>query len=140
LATDQINIIIPILVGLGAVAFAILERGYKRFLDEKKIAEAEGRTLKFDLAYLINMIVTAGVTSGFVAIIPVLVETVGQPNEVTFVSLLLTAATGYTTAYTILDKMNTKTDVKIEVAKMITDNKDLKKELKESQNNNKNPT
>ena len=131
--TDELNVIIPILVGLGAVAFAILERGYKRFLDEKKIAEAEGRTLKFDAAYMINMVVTAGVTSGFVAIIPILVESVGTPAQITFVSLLLTAATGYTTAYTILDKMNTKTDTKIEVAKMISDNKDLKKELKDSE-------
>lgn len=120
---EQLVIAIPILVGLAAVGLAMLERGYKRYLEEKKIAEAEGKTLTFDMAYIVNMVVSTGVSSAIISVIPVLVEQIGKPTEITFVSLLLNAILGYTTAYTVLDKMNQKTDSKIETAKAIKESK-----------------
>lgn len=113
---------IPIIVGLIAVGVALLERGYKRYLEEKKIQEAEGKTISFDLAYMVNMLVTAGGSAAIVAVIPVVIEEIGAPTQITMVSLILNAILGYTTAYRILDGMNNSTDIKRETATEIRKN------------------
>ena len=114
MAADPVIVGIPIAVGLIFVAFAVLERGYKRFLVEKKIVEAEGKTIEFDLAYIVNMIVSSGISISIISVLPTLLDQIGTPTEITVGSLILNAILGYTTAYTVLDKMNQKTDSKNE--------------------------
>ena len=48
---------IPLIVGLFFVAVAVLDRGYKKFLEKKQL-EPE---LKFDATYLLNFWVSASI-------------------------------------------------------------------------------
>ena len=110
MAIDQASI--PLIVGLIGVLVAVLERGYKRYLEEKKL----NPELKFDGAYMLNLLVSAGIGTALVAtVIPALITAVqGQvPTEVTVASLFLNFILGYTTTYRILDAMNTSTDNKL---------------------------
>jgi len=109
----DITTVLPILVGLVFVAFAVLERGYKTFLEAKKV----DTTLKFSGAYLLNLLVSTGVTSVIImAVVPAVLTGIGSATqEITFAAIILQAVLGYTTAYTILDKMNKSTETKVEV-------------------------
>lgn len=120
---DEFTIAVSVLVGLFAVGIAILERGYKRYLEEKKIAEQEGKTLVFNSLYMINMLVTTGVSAAFVAVLPTLLTTLSESAALTTVSILTNAATGYLLAYRLLDGLNSSTETKLEKAKLQKDTK-----------------
>lgn len=113
---SEVEISIAIIVGIISVLVAIFERGYKRYLEEKKTDP----TIKFDGLYMINMAVTTGVTSAFVALLPTLIQSVSETAELTLASILINAALGYTLAYRILDGLNSSTENKIETVKAKT--------------------
>lgn len=113
---SEVEISIAIIVGIISVLVAIFERGYKRYLEEKKTDP----TIKFDGLYMINMAVTTGVTSAFVALLPTLIQSVSETAELTLASILINAALGYTLAYRILDGLNSSTENKIETVKVKT--------------------
>ena len=106
---------IPLIIGLVGVAIAVLERGYKRYLEQKKTEP----TIKFGAPYMLNLLISTGVGTALVtAVIPTLVENIGQTVEipVTVGALLLNFILGYTVTYRILDALNTSTDKKMEIA------------------------
>lgn len=111
---DAVATGVPLLVGLIFVAWAVLERGYKRYLEEK----ANQPDLKFGGAYLLNFVITTGVSAVVITtIIPGLIAGLSDvPAEITVTAIILQAILGYTTAYTILSKMNTGTEKKLEIA------------------------
>lgn len=107
------SIEIPVIVGLIGLSLALLERGYKRFLDEKK----EQPDLKFGLAYLVNMLVAGGGSAVLVGIIPALLTQLGDmPTTISIVVLGQQFLLGYLTAYRALDGLNKRTDDKVELA------------------------
>ena len=111
---DPITLGVPIVVGLIGVLFAILDRGYGRYLEQKK----EDPTLKFGGPYLLNFLVSTGISSVIVVtIIPALITGLGTAPEVTVAASILQFVLGYTTAYTALSKMNTSTERKLAAAK-----------------------
>ena len=106
---------IPLIVGLVGVAVAILERGYKRFLEERK----EKPDLKFGGVYMLNLLVSAGAGTIIVtAIIPALIgaisEQVGTYTGVA--AIFINLGLGYGLTYRFLDGLNTSTDKKMELA------------------------
>jgi hypothetical protein len=107
---------IPLVVGLIGVAFAVLERGYKTYLEAKK----SNPTLKFDAAYMLNLLISTGVGTALVAtVIPTLItELTGQTTAlpITIGGLILNFILGYTVTYRILDALNNSTDKKMEIA------------------------
>ena len=113
---ELISASLPIIVGLIFVAIAVLERGYKTFLDAKKVDP----TIKFGSAYLLNLLVTTGASSAIViAVIPALLTGLGTvPAEITLSAIILQAILGYETAYRILDGLNTSTEKKETIAEL----------------------
>ena len=113
---ELISASLPIIVGLIFVAIAVLERGYKTFLDAKKVDP----TIKFGGAYLLNLLVTTGASSAIViAVIPALLTGLGTvPAEITLSAIILQAILGYETAYRILDGLNTSTEKKETIAEL----------------------
>jgi hypothetical protein len=108
---------IPLVIGLIGVAFAILERGYKTYLEARKVDPA----IRFDSAYMLNLLISTGVGTALVtAVIPTLVTQItGQTNTelpITVGAILLNFILGYTVTYRILDALNTSTDKKMEIA------------------------
>ena len=106
---------LPIIVGLIAVGAAILERGYKTFLEKRK----EDPELKFDGAYLLNILVSTGTSVTIVTgVLPaVITELTGQSTvPVTIGSILLNFVLGYAVTYRILDALNNSTSNKIAIA------------------------
>lgn len=104
---------IPILIGLAAVVVALLERGYKTYL-EKKAVDPE---LKFNGAYLLNLLITGGAMVVIVTVVvpSVLSEISANPDAVlTLGSALLNFIIGYATTYRILDGLNDSTKTRIE--------------------------
>jgi hypothetical protein len=103
--------IIPIVVGLVFVAIAVLQRGYKTYLTEKKT----NPSITFDAAYMLNFWVATSASTAIVGIVPTLLTTLlGDTSAaITFYSIILNAILGYTTAWTALDQMNTSTENKI---------------------------
>ena len=111
---EVITTAIPIIVGLIFVALAVLERGYKQFLEARKADS----TLKFSGAYLLNLLVSGGVTSVIIiTIIPALLSGTTQ-TELTLSAIILQAVLGYTIAWTTLDKLNSGTEKKAEIAEL----------------------
>jgi len=112
---------IPLVIGLIGVAFAILERGYKTFLEAKKTDPA----IKFDAAYMLNLLISTGVGTALVtAVIPTLVTQIsGQTTSeipVTVGAILLNFILGYSVTYRILDALNNSTDKKLTIASTST--------------------
>lgn len=112
---------VPLVIGLVGVAFAILERGYKLYLEAKKADP----TLKFGGAYMLNLLISTGVGTALVTtVIPTLVNQLqGQTDmvlPVTVGSLLLNFILGYTVTYRILDALNNSTDKKLALAETTT--------------------
>ena len=108
---------IPLIIGLVGVAFAVLERGYKTFLEVKKTDP----TLKFDAAYMLNLLISTGVGTALVtAVIPTLITQItNQTNTelpITVGAIILNFILGYAVTYRILDALNTSTDRKMEIA------------------------
>jgi hypothetical protein len=104
---------IPILVGLIFVGWAVLERGYKTFLEARKVDP----TIKFSGAYMLNLLISTGVSSVvIITIIPTLLNGLNSiPVGITVSTLILQAILGYETAYTILDKLNKSTESNVVV-------------------------
>lgn len=102
---------IPIIVGLVFVGLAVLQRGYKTFLQEKKT----NPDIKFDGTYMLNFWVSTGIAGAIVTIIPPLLTTLLPSNAgpITLYSIIVNAVLGYTTAWTALDQMNTSTENKL---------------------------
>lgn len=112
---------IPLIIGLVGVAFAVLERGYKTFLEQKKADP----TIKFGGAYMLNLLISTGVGTALVTgVIPTLVnQLTGQAGEelpITVGAILLNFILGYTVTYRILDALNNSTDKKLEIAEAAT--------------------
>jgi len=108
-----IGIEIPIIIGLIAVVVAVLERGYKSFLEKKAVDPK----LKFDSAYLLNMLITGGAMVVIVTVIVPAVLTQIQANPdtaLTFAGVALNFVLGYATTYRILDGLNDSTKTRIE--------------------------
>lgn len=109
---------IPLIIGLVGVAFAVLERGYKRFLEQKKLEP----DLQFGGTYMLNLLISTGIGTALVAgVIPTLITEMGTVDEVaelTLASIFLNFILGYTVTYRILDALNTSTDRKIELAEI----------------------
>jgi hypothetical protein len=102
---------LPATIGLVFLALAIVERGYRSYLEAKKVDP----TIKFDGAYFLNILITAGGGSGIMIILsalPTLFTSISQTDQstVTFFSIAAQALLGYTTGYTILDKLNTRVE------------------------------
>lgn len=114
---DELIIAIPLIVGLVGVSLAVLERGYKRFLDAKK----EDPTLTWDNSYLVNILISAGGMSAIIAgVIPALVEMIPEiSTPVTLVSLIGNFLGGYLGTYRILDGLNNATEQKIHAAQLM---------------------
>lgn len=108
---------ISLVVGLVFVAFAVLERGYKRFLEEKKLDPK----LKFDGAYMLNFWVSASLGSVIViTVIPSLIAAIGNPSaEMTLAGLILNAVLGYSITFSALEHLNTSTERKMEAAEAV---------------------
>lgn len=102
---------IPIVVGLLFVAIAVIERGYKQFLEAKKLDP----TITFGTTYLLNLLVSTGTSAVIITVlVPNLIsQTLSANTAVTIASLVLQAVLGYTITWTTLDKLNTSTDNKI---------------------------
>lgn len=109
---------IPLVVGLVGVGYAVLERGYKRYLEQKKIDPS----IKFDATYMLNLLVSTGVGTTIVStIVPALLaalQTMGQQvNLYTGIAaILINFGLGYGLTYRILDGLNNSTDKKMEIA------------------------
>ena len=108
---------IPLIIGLIGVGFAILERGYKTYLEQKKLE----KDLKFGAPYMLNLLISTGVGTALVtAVIPTLITQIQGQTEaelpVTVGALLLNFILGYTVTYRILDALNNSTDKKMELA------------------------
>jgi len=104
---------IPILIGLAAVVVAILERGYKTFLE----AKAADPKLTFNGAYLLNILITGGAMVVIVTVVipAVLTEIQAQPQVgLTLGGTLLNFVLGYAATYRILDGLNDSTKTRIE--------------------------
>ena len=107
----------PYIVGLFVVAVAVLERGYKTFL-EKKAQEPE---LEFNSTYLLNFWVSASVGVVVATLVPTLIGTIANTVDtgVTLASIVITAAISYLAAYTALDKLNTGTEKALEIQDLL---------------------
>lgn len=113
---DAIAVGIPLIVGLVGVLFAILDRGYGRYLEEKKT----NPDLKFGSMYLLNLLVSTGIGAVVVTVVlPAVVSAIGESENpaITVVVVVTNFVLGYSTTYTALSKMNTSTERKLEVAK-----------------------
>jgi hypothetical protein len=111
---------LPILIGLAAVVVAVLERGYKTFL-EKKAVDPE---LKFNGAYLLNILITGGAMVVIVTVVvpAVITEIQSNPDQaVTLGSALLNFILGYAVTYRVLDGLNTSTATKIEAKEAVVE-------------------
>ena len=112
---------IPLIVGLVGVGVAILERGYKRYLEEKKL----NPDLKFDSTYMLNLLVSTGIGTVIVTtIVPALIAALSKtPVDETIVqfaglsAIILNFILGYTLTYRILDALNTSTEKKLALVK-----------------------
>jgi len=104
---------IPILIGLSAIVVAILERGYKTYLEKKAVDPK----LEFNGAYLLNILITGGAMVVIVTVVvpAVLTEIEGQADQaLTLGSALLNFILGYAATYRILDGLNDSTKTRIE--------------------------
>ena len=108
-------LIAPFIVSMIGVGIAIVERGYKRFQDEK----ATNPDVKFGVAYIMNMLLTAGGVAAILAIITAVIAMLkGGETSVTLdlFSMIAQLGAGYFIAYRILDGLNNRTEKKIEAA------------------------
>lgn len=103
-----------VLVGMAAVAVAILDRGYGAYRTAKK----DNPDLKFSADYLINIVVSAGGMGGlFAGLFPVIVSAIAEPKAGTDVIWFgLQFVTGYLSTLGFLDKLNRVTEAKTEAA------------------------
>ena len=106
---------VALIVGLIGVGVAILERGYKKYLE----AHAIDPTIKFNGTYQLNLFVSTGIGTTLVSVIvPALITALGQQsNPYTGIGgAVINFFLGYGITYRILDGLNTSTDKKMELA------------------------
>jgi hypothetical protein len=110
---DEIMIAVPIILGLIGVLVAIVDRGYLRYKEE----QSQNPDLKFGGAYLLNFLITTGASSAIIiTVIPGLLAGLADVNAgTTAATAILQLVLGYTLAYTMLSKLNTGTERKIEL-------------------------
>ena len=102
---------IPIIIGLLGVVIAVLERGYKTFL-EKKVTEPD---LKFNSAYLLNILISGGtIATLIISVLPLVLTEINANEVVTLGSAILVFVVGYGSTYRVLDGFNNRTELKIE--------------------------
>ena len=99
---------IPILFGLIFVGAAVTQRGWKTFLEKKK----EDPKLEFNAAYMLNFIAAGTVSTAIISAITALLTLIPEQTveSITLYGMISNAILGYTTAYTILDQLNTGTE------------------------------
>ena len=108
-------LIVPFIVSVVGMVIAIVERGWKRFQDEKAV----NPDVKFGAAYIMNMLLTAGGVGTLLAILTAIIAmlTAGETSaEVNLFAMIAQFGAGYLVAYRILDGLNNRTEKKIEVA------------------------
>lgn len=99
-------------IGLIGVAFAIIQRALKPYLEEKAIAQKQGNDLPFNGAYATNALLTVlGSVTLVLGALSQLTESVG-----TTTSGILALGIGYTFTYTLIDQLNKRTEKKEELA------------------------
>lgn len=109
-----------ILVGIAiiGVIIAVVERGLKRYYDEK----AENPTIKFSSSYIINILISGGGMSAIIiGVLPVVAENFQNPEQpiaITVFSVMSAFGFGYLTTFRILDGLNNRTEEKVEVARI----------------------
>ena len=113
-----------IVIGLVAMFVALFERGYKRYLEEKKVDPE----LKFSAEYFLNMLLSAGgigiiITLIIPAIITAMTQAVENNPNITLATVLLEAAIGYLATYRVLDGLNNSTSANITNKKIETEAK-----------------
>lgn len=114
---NEIAAVILSSIGLVCVALAVVERGYKRFQDEKQ----ERPDLKFNGAYLLNMIISGGVFGIILGALPMIISQITEIGPViTIGSVINAVALGYFGTYRVLDGLNRSTDSKLEVKEKTT--------------------
>lgn len=111
---ENIFVTIPLIIALVGIGFAIVERGYKSFLEKKEIDPK----LQFNPAYLLNIIITTGAMVAIVTgVLPAIISEISsEPNTVlTLGSVILNFVLGYSLTYRILDALNNSTEKRLEV-------------------------
>ena len=111
---ENILLSATVIIGLIGVAIAILERGYKTYLEKKAIEP----NLKFNSAYLLNILISGGTMVGLITVVlPIVLSDISNtPN----VPLTLGAAAtvfiiGYGSTYRFLDGLNNSTEKRLEL-------------------------
>jgi hypothetical protein len=104
---------VPLIVGLFFVGVAIFQRAVKTYFEKKKV----DTTLKFDHTYLLNLWVSTGASTAIISIVTAIMTLIPEQNVITITlyGIISNALLGYTTAYTILDQLNTGTEIKIQL-------------------------
>ncbi len=98
------------------VAFAIIQRSIKPYLEERAIAEQAGKTLPFSGAYVTNALLSVlGSVTLVLGAIDQLVSRIGANT-----SAIVILGIGYTFAYTMIDQLNKRTEKKEEIAALKT--------------------
>lgn len=101
-------------IGLIGVAFAIIQRALKPYLEEKAIAQKAGQDLPFNGAYATNALLTVlGAVTLVLGALSQLTESVS-----TTTSGILALGIGYTFTYTLIDQLNKRTEKKEEIAEI----------------------
>lgn len=114
---NEFMLALPIIVGLLGVGLAIFDRGWREYVTAKR---NDPTITHFSADYMVNLIVTAGgVGAFFGAVIPLIIGSMtALPPEGIFIWTFTQIWGGYTSAYTILDKLNTPIETKTALRKL----------------------
>lgn len=107
---------IAFVIGLVGVAFAVIQRAIKPFLEERAIAQKEGKDLPFTGAYATNALLS--ILGSVTLVLGAMSQLESSVNETT--SAILALGVGYTFAYTLIDQLNKRTEKKEEIAELKT--------------------
>lgn len=114
---ENLYISIPVIIGLVAIGIAILERGYKTFLEKKQIDPK----LEFNTAYLLNILITSGtMVAAITGVLPVVLAEISAQGDIplTLGSAAVVFVIGYASTYRILDGLNNSTEKRLEVQEL----------------------
>lgn len=103
-------------IGLVGVAFALIQRAVKPFLEERAIAQQQGHDLPFTGAYATNALVS--ILGSVTLVLGAMSQLESSVGETT--SPILALAIGYTFTYTLIDQLNKRTEKKEEIAELKT--------------------
>jgi hypothetical protein len=111
---ESIFVTIPLIIAFVGIGFAIVERGYKSFLEKKEIDPK----LQFNPAYLLNIIITTGAMVAIVTgVLPAVISEISASPDIplTLGAVVLNFVLGYSLTYRILDALNNSTEKRLEV-------------------------